>query len=244
MRIDEWRRKGRLSAANALSFKITAQTLRCGSAARPYPTATANRAITDRVWFGTTAYNLLESQYEGFYSLTYRAYELKNVTGAAWSVKVGKALPTAGAATNKTRLAVMLLREVDYMAWAVDCVNRTCAPPFKKAIPGTTCQGLTCSGKATGLGGKTGMYRLLVAYPEVCSAADPSCYSKVRPEDVQMPFAKELVSVNVTAASWSLPLLESEARAASVPLPGAGEDGMASSTTQALFSVGAMPMSY
>jgi len=194
-RIAEWRANGALSPENALSVRTTAEMLRCSNDS--YPASPG--VITDKVWFGTTSYSLYgDNDVKGYFSLTYRGYRLTNMTGAEWQVGVGKAL-----SPNKTDLAVMLLTEADYLTWNNDCANRTCSPPFTLAIANTTCQGLKCTGSASGLKGDDA-YRLVVAYPEVCGITNAACYSMDMPSKIGSPFAKELVSVVVTPKDWAL----------------------------------------
>jgi len=198
--IDQWRKNGSLSPANALSFEMTATFKRC----RPNKYPVSPGAITDRTWFGRTSYNLFDNKQRGTFLQTYRAYRLANVSGADWQVSVGKAL-TAG---SKTHLAVMVLREADYLKWSNDCKKtKSCAPPFTRAIRGTSCQGLKCNGRVRHLGGRTGVYRLIVAYPEVCSVDNPACYTLNKPQTLSTAFAKELVSVAVQPKEWVLPPL-------------------------------------
>lgn len=119
--------------------------------------------VADRVDFGPT--DLMVQQglpgNRRYFLQSYRAYKLRGVRGARWSVRVSRTLGGG----EKTPLVVLLMREEDYVKWAYGCTS-TCAPPIGQALPGTISTAVTATGRAAGLN-PAAAYRLVVSYPRV-----------------------------------------------------------------------------
>lgn len=176
--------------------------LRCPSK-EAYPSPVAS--ITDDIIFGPQPFALY-GPVNNYYMIGYRAYRLTNVTGASWSVKT-KSLAKDG---KKTPLTVMLIKDADWFAYVEGpkCIKTACpAPPKSLAIGNSYCSGTSCSGSVVGtLGGKKGVYRLVVSYPTinnvVCST--PACGTFSNTSEVATPFKKERVMVSIKPKYYDL----------------------------------------
>ena len=183
----------RLNASSTLKFKIVTTGIRCAVEKPPL-----TPAVSDAILFGPSAYLMTNSQPKHYYLQTYRAYKVSNVTGASWTVKVAESFSASG---KKTKMTSFIIRDKEYKAWQSTC-NTTCEPPVKAAMPDTLCSNYTCTGSVSGLGGKAGVYRLFVSYPNISSYYNPASYSNIGP--VKTEFNRQLVRVEIWPKNWAL----------------------------------------
>lgn len=212
-RISTWRKKKILDPTQAFNFRTEYEFIRCKKT--PYPGN--NTAISDKAVFGPTTYQLFSienpkdpNEIPGGYSMvSYRAYRLTNITGAAWTARVGQSLSPD---RQTTPISVMLLTEHDYLKWSKSCKG-TCQAPKEKALKGTLCEGQDCSGSRAELY-PSHVYRLLVAYqPKVYGLKYKRSFSE-NSIIVDNELKKQVVKVTVNP-QWSLG-----------PLPGATNDAI------------------
>ena len=209
-KIEEFNKDSYLSYPQRLTFQVDTTQRWCST---PSSWPTPAPAISDTVQFGPTTYQL--QYYESglgldyvkpYFLLTYRAYRVASVNNISWSVKVTEPLPrasTTNKSKSKTNVTVLLVSEEAYLAWNAACTT-TCAPPTSKAIVGTLCRGLVCTGKADTLGGAAGQlgYRLLVSYPTINNVGWPGSYAATKPVSTQ--YATQMVETKINVGAWDL----------------------------------------
>lgn len=196
--IDQYTRNGRLDEDSKIIFTLETQAYRCLDPSLP-PVKKATPALYDNVIFGPSPFQLTATR-DRFYSLTtFRKYLITHMTGVDWNVRVPRSLAPDG--KSKSPLTVMLIREDDLNEWSNGCSN-ICYPPAHKALRGSLCNGLYCSGNVRGLSPGT-RYYLWVSNLEAWGPRFDGPKSSTTP--FQAPFPPQKIETVIVPMDWNFP---------------------------------------